>query len=43
MGAVGAVLPQNLLDAGFDGPVMPANPKYCSIELVPTYPEIARL
>jgi hypothetical protein len=31
-GSVGAVLARNLLRSGFDGPVMPVNPKYGLIE-----------
>lgn len=42
-GSVGAVLARNLLTSGFDGPVMPVNPKYRAIEGVLTYPDIASL
>ncbi len=41
--SVGAVLARNLFNAGFDGPVMPVNPKYTSIEGVLTYPDIGAL
>ena len=41
--SVGAVLARNLLKAGFDGPVMPVNPKHQAIEGVLTYPDIASL
>lgn len=42
-GSVGAVLARNLLTSGFEGPVMPVNPKYRAIEGVLTYPDIASL
>ena len=38
--SVGAVLARNLFKAGFDGPIMPVNPKYQAIEGVLTYPSI---
>jgi acetyltransferase len=41
--SVGAVLAHNLFGAGFDGPIMPVNPKYRAIEGVLTYPDIASL
>jgi acetyltransferase len=41
--SVGAVLAHNLFNAGFDGPIMPVNPKYRSIEGVLTYPDVASL
>jgi acetyltransferase len=41
--SVGAVLARNLFDAGFDGPIMPVNPKYSAIEGVLTYPDVASL
>jgi acetyltransferase len=41
--SVGAVLARNLFKAGFDGPVMPVNPKHQAIEGVLTYPDIASL
>ena len=42
-GSVGAVLAENLLRAGFQGPIMPVNPKHKSIEGVLTYPDVAGL
>ena len=42
-GSVGAVLARNLFKAGFDGPIMPVNPKYQAIEGVLTYPSIEAL
>ena len=41
--SIGATLAQNLFSAGFDGPVMPVNPKYRVIERVITYPDVASL
>ncbi len=41
--SVGTVLAGNLFNAGFDGPMMPVNPKYRVIEGVLTYPDIASL
>ena len=42
-GSVCAVIARNLLDAGFDGPVMPVNPKHAAVHGVLCYPDIARL
>ena len=42
-GSVGAVLAENLLRAGFQGPIMPVNPKHKAIEGVLTYPDVASL
>ena len=42
-GSVGAVLARNLFKGGFDGPIMPVNPKYQAIEGVLTYPSIEAL
>ncbi|HSA79441.1 MAG TPA: bifunctional acetate--CoA ligase family protein/GNAT family N-acetyltransferase [Geminicoccaceae bacterium] len=42
-GSVGAVLAHNLFNGGFDGPVMPVNPKHQAIQGVLTYPDIASL
>ena len=42
-GSVGAVLARNLLKGGFDGPIMPVNPKHRAIEGVLTYPDVASL
>ena len=41
--SIGATLARNLFGAGFDGPVMPVNPKYRVIESVITYPDVASL
>jgi acetyltransferase len=41
--SVGAVLAKNLFNAGFDGPIMPVNPKYQAVEGVLTHPDIASL
>jgi acetyltransferase len=41
--SVGAVLAHNLFNAGFDGPVMPVNPKHRAIEGVLAYPDVASL
>ncbi|MGF1615283.1 MAG: GNAT family N-acetyltransferase [Gammaproteobacteria bacterium] len=41
--SIGAILAQNLFRAGFDGPVMPVNPKYRVIEGVIAYPDVASL
>lgn len=42
-GAVGTVLARNLFKGGFDGPVMPVNPRHRSIEGVLTYPDVSSL
>lgn len=42
-GTVGNVLIKNLLDGGFDGPVMPVNPKAASIRSLLAYPDVAAL
>lgn len=42
-GSVGAVLAHNLFSAGFDGPIMPVNPKYKAVHGVSTYPDIDSL
>jgi len=41
--SVGAVLAHNLFSAGFEGPVMPVNPKHRKIKGVCTYPDVANL
>ena len=41
--SVGAVIAENLLAAGFDGPIMPVNPKYTSVAGVLCYPDAASL
>lgn len=42
-GSVGAVLAKNLFGGGFDGPVMPVNPKHRSIQGVLTFNTISSL
>ncbi|WP_182086476.1 bifunctional acetate--CoA ligase family protein/GNAT family N-acetyltransferase [Aureimonas sp. ME7] len=42
-GSVGAVLARNLFGSGFQGPVMPVNPRESSIRSVVCYPSIAEL
>ena len=42
-GSVGAVLARNLMDGGFDGPIMPVNPKHRSIGGVYAWPDIDSL
>lgn len=42
-GSVGAVLAHNLFNAGFDGAIMPVNPKYKAVHGVTTYPDIDSL
>lgn len=42
-GSVGNVLARNLFAGGFQGPILPVNPKYKSIEGVYTYPDVASL
>ncbi len=41
--SVGAVLAHNLFNSGFDGPIMPVNPKHAAIEGVLTYRDIEAL
>ena len=41
--SVGAVLARNLFQGGFDGPIMPVNPKHAHIQSVPTYPDVKAL
>jgi len=41
--SVGAVLARNLFAGGFDGPIMPVNPKHQAMSGVLTYPDIASL
>ncbi len=41
--SVGAVVARNLFGGGFDGPIMPVNPKYRSVEGVLCYPDIGEL
>ncbi len=40
---VGTVLMRNLLEGGFEGPIMPVNPKHASVAGVLAYPDIASL
>ena len=42
-GSVGAVVARNLLRSGFDGPIMPVNPKHRAVEGVLCYADIANL
>jgi len=42
-GSIGAVLAHNLFSAGFDGPIMPVNPKYRAVHGVSTYADIDHL
>lgn len=41
--SVGAVIANNLFNSGFDGPIMPVNPKHTAIEGVLAYPDIEAL
>ena len=41
--SVGGVVLRNLLRSGFDGPIMPVNPKYLAVAGVLTYPDISSL
>ncbi len=41
--SIGGVVMRNLLKGGFDGPIMPVNPKYQAVAGVLTYPDIASL
>jgi len=41
--SIGAVLASNLLQAGFDGPIIPVNPKHQSVAGVLTWPDIESL
>jgi len=42
-GSVGAVLARNLFQGGFDGPIMPVNPKHEAVEGVLCYRDIDEL
>jgi acetyltransferase len=42
-GSVGALVAHNLFKCGFDGPIMPVNPKHVAIEGVIAYPDVASL
>ncbi|WP_435099507.1 bifunctional acetate--CoA ligase family protein/GNAT family N-acetyltransferase [Arhodomonas sp. AD133] len=41
--SVGAVVARNLFKSGFDGPIMPVNPKHRAVQGVLTYPDVASL
>jgi acetyltransferase len=41
--AVGTVVARNLFNAGFDGPILPVNPRERAVEGVLTYPSVADL
>lgn len=41
--SIGGVVMRNLLKGGFDGPIMPVNPKYQAVAGVLTYPDVANL
>ncbi len=41
--SVGAVVAANLLQGGFDGPIMPVNPKHNSVNGVLAYPDVKSL
>jgi acetyltransferase len=43
VGAVGQLVMRNLLDGGFEGPVMPVNPNHKSVAGVLAYPDVASL
>ncbi|HEY6100480.1 MAG TPA: bifunctional acetate--CoA ligase family protein/GNAT family N-acetyltransferase [Anaeromyxobacter sp.] len=40
---VGSVIMRNLLAGGFDGPIMPVNPRYEAVAGVLTYPDVSSL
>lgn len=42
-GSVGAALARNLLNGGFQGPVLPVNPKHARISGLQAYPDVASL
>ena len=42
-GSVGFVVARNLLEGGFDGPIMPVNPAHSSVAGMLAYPDIASL
>ncbi len=41
--SVGAVMAANLLSGGFNGPIMPVNPRHRSVNGVLTYPDVKSL
>src|ERR1700730_11818143 len=42
-GSVGRVTAENLLAGGFDGPIIPVNPKHVSVVGVLAYPDVASM
>ncbi|WP_440997507.1 bifunctional acetate--CoA ligase family protein/GNAT family N-acetyltransferase [Arhodomonas sp. SL1] len=42
-GSVGSVVARNLFKSGFEGPVMPVNPKHRAVQGVLAYPDVASL
>jgi len=42
-GSIGRILTENLLQAGFGGPILPVNPRYKSLLGVTVYPNVASL
>ena len=42
-GRVGAVIMRNLLAGGFEGPIMPVNPRHAAVAGVLTYPDVSSL
>jgi len=42
-GSVGSVIARNLFKSGFEGPVMPVNPKHRAVQGVLAYPDVASL
>jgi acetyltransferase len=41
--SAGSVTMENLLSAGFEGPIVPVNPKHKTIAGVPVYPDVSKL
>ena len=41
--SIGAVVARNLLRSGFNGPIMPVNPRHTAVESVLCYPDVAHL
>jgi len=41
--SIGGLLIRNILKAGFNGPIMPVNPKYQAVAGILTYPDVASL
>ncbi|WP_018719247.1 bifunctional acetate--CoA ligase family protein/GNAT family N-acetyltransferase [Arhodomonas aquaeolei] len=42
-GSVGSVVARNLFKSGFEGPIMPVNPKHRAVQGVLAYPDVASL